>query len=89
MIRISQCLDNRLTDDGEIVSLANRPRSTLQKHILILLYVRSSVNPRAVVRLEVLDKLKKFIDFTGTFRLVAKCLNQLCYKVASPYRQVK
>jgi hypothetical protein len=28
----NSCLDSRLTDDGKIVSLMHRPRSTLQKH---------------------------------------------------------
>jgi hypothetical protein len=32
MLRILHCLDNRLTDGGEIVSPTHRPRSTPQKH---------------------------------------------------------
>jgi hypothetical protein len=32
MLRISHCLDSRLTDDGKFVSLTHRPRSTPQKH---------------------------------------------------------
>jgi hypothetical protein len=33
MLRIPNCIDNRLTDGGEVVSLTRRPRSAL--HILI------------------------------------------------------
>jgi hypothetical protein len=45
-------LDKRLTHGGEIVSLTGRPRSTPQKHFLVLISVRGRVNPRATVRLE-------------------------------------
>jgi hypothetical protein len=31
MLRIPHCLDNRLTDDGEVISPTYRPRSTPQK----------------------------------------------------------
>jgi hypothetical protein len=33
MIRISHCLNNRLTDGGEVVILTRQPRSTLQEHL--------------------------------------------------------
>jgi hypothetical protein len=36
MLMISQCLDSRLTDDSEIVSLKHRPRSSPQKHMLFV-----------------------------------------------------
>jgi hypothetical protein len=32
MLRIPQCLDNRLRDDGKVVSPTHKPRSTPQKH---------------------------------------------------------
>jgi uncharacterized UBP type Zn finger protein len=32
MLRIPHCLDNQLTDGGNIVSPTHRPRSTTQKH---------------------------------------------------------
>jgi hypothetical protein len=32
MLRVPHFLDNRLTDGGEVVSLAGQPRSTPQKH---------------------------------------------------------
>jgi hypothetical protein len=32
MLRIPHCLDNRPTDDGEVVSPTHRPRSTPEKH---------------------------------------------------------
>jgi hypothetical protein len=34
MLRMPHCLDNRLTDGGEVVGTTNRPRSTPQKHKL-------------------------------------------------------
>jgi hypothetical protein len=32
MLRISQCLDNRVTDSGKVVSPMHWPRPTPQKH---------------------------------------------------------
>jgi hypothetical protein len=32
MLRISHCLDNRLTDGGKVVSLTQRSRSAPKKH---------------------------------------------------------
>jgi hypothetical protein len=32
MLRISHCIDNRITDGGKFVSLTHRPRSNNQKH---------------------------------------------------------
>jgi hypothetical protein len=50
MLKIQHCLDNRLTDFGEGVSLTRRQRSTPQKHFLVL---------TATVQLEGLSNLKK------------------------------
>jgi hypothetical protein len=36
VLRIPRCLDNRLTDGGEVASLTRWPRSTTQKHTLTL-----------------------------------------------------
>jgi hypothetical protein len=37
-----------------------------QKYILLLIYVRVKVNPRPIVQLEGLRKLKEFNDLIGT-----------------------
>jgi hypothetical protein len=52
MLNIPQCLDNRLTDGGEVLSLRRPPRSTCQEHFLVLISLRGPVNPRALMRLE-------------------------------------
>jgi hypothetical protein len=36
MLRIPHCLDIRLTDGGDVVSLTRQPRSTPQKHFISL-----------------------------------------------------
>jgi hypothetical protein len=50
MLRIPHCLDNRLKDGDEVVTLKRRLRSTPQKHFylpLILISARDWVNTRA------------------------------------------
>jgi hypothetical protein len=37
MLRIPHCLNNRLTDGGEVVSFTGRPRFTPQIHYFLLL----------------------------------------------------
>jgi hypothetical protein len=83
MLRILLCLDNRLADGGEIVNLTRRPRFTPQKHFLVVISVRDSVNPRAMVGLEVLGKSENSIISSGletaTFLHAAQCLLKRTY----------
>jgi hypothetical protein len=48
MVRIAHCLDNRLINGAEVVTLTHLPRSTPQKHflLLVLISVRGLVNLR-------------------------------------------
>jgi hypothetical protein len=65
VLRILHCLDNRLPEGGEAVSLMRRLRSTQQKHLPVLISVRGRVNPMTIVRLEGLGKLKEFRGLIG------------------------
>jgi hypothetical protein len=65
MLRIPHCTNNRLTDGGKSVSLTHRPRSTPQKHFLVLISVRGWANPRAKVRMGGVGKLKYFNDIAN------------------------
>jgi hypothetical protein len=53
---------------------------------LVLISVRGWVDPKAIVQLEGLGQLKNPMTSLGikpaTFKLVAWCLNQLCYHVS-------
>jgi hypothetical protein len=40
------CLDNRLTDAGEVVSLTRQPRSTPNEYFLVHISIRGRVNQR-------------------------------------------
>jgi hypothetical protein len=65
MLRISHCIDNLLTDAGMVVSITHRPRSTPHKHYFSPsgTHFTGRVNPRGLVRLKVLGKLKIFLHF--------------------------
>jgi hypothetical protein len=41
MLRVPHCLDSGLKDGGKVVSLTHRQRSTVQKHIFLLLVLIS------------------------------------------------
>jgi hypothetical protein len=50
MLKIAHCLDNRLTDGGNVVSPMHRPRYTPQKQnflLLVLISIKGLVNRRA------------------------------------------
>jgi hypothetical protein len=65
MSRIPHCLDNRLTDGGEVVSLTTRPHSTSQKPFLVLISVRLSKS-QGLVRPEGLGKMGKKNSMTSS-----------------------
>jgi hypothetical protein len=68
MLRAPHCLDNRLTDGGDVVSLTHRPRSTLQHYFpasaIHFCYRLSKF--QGLMQLEKLGKLKKLIHFIGS-----------------------
>jgi hypothetical protein len=74
MFSIPHCLDNQLTDGGEVISLTHQTCSTPSPPkkqfflLLLLISVRSWVNPnpRNLVLPEELGKLKTFNDVIGT-----------------------
>jgi hypothetical protein len=65
MLRITQCLDIRLTDGGGVVSLTHLQGFTPRNIIfllLVLISVKRLSKPQGLVLLEGLGKLKKFND---------------------------
>jgi hypothetical protein len=55
MLRTTQCLDSGLTYGGKIVSLENRPRSTLQKHLFSASdtnFCQRLSNPQGLMRVQ-------------------------------------
>jgi hypothetical protein len=85
--RLPHFLDNRLTDGGESVRLT-RSHPLPPRRFLILISIRSWVDPRAIVRLEELGKFE-FPMTTGiepaTFRPVTHCLDYATACPASSY----
>jgi hypothetical protein len=88
MLRISHCLDSRLTDDSKFVSFTLRLRSTLQKH-----FSASGTNfcwrlskPQGLVRPAGLGKWQSSFTFSG---LEPSTLNQLVGSMKSTVRSVQ
>jgi hypothetical protein len=68
MIRIPLCLDDRLTDGGEVVSLTHGPHFTPQKHYFSSSDIRFCQwlkKPQDLVRPEGLGNMKNFIQLIG------------------------
>jgi hypothetical protein len=57
-LRLPLFVDNRLTDDGEIVSLTRRPPFNPQEDLRYSFLLEAESTPRATVPLEGLDQLK-------------------------------
>jgi hypothetical protein len=73
-LRLPHFLDNRLTDGDKVVSPTRRPLFYPPGRFLVLISVRDRVDPRAIVRLEGLGKLKNPPQpglEPATFQLVA------------------
>jgi hypothetical protein len=66
-----EVLDNPLTEESEVVSLTRRPPFTLQEDSCLSFLLEAESIPRAIMRLEGLDKLKNPMTESTTFRLVA------------------
>ena len=82
--RLLEFLDNWRKNVARL-SVLRPGRLYLQKIILVLISVRGWVEPRAVMRPEVLGQRKIPMTPSGiqpaNFQLVAQCLNQLLYSI--------
>jgi hypothetical protein len=80
MSRLPHFIENLLTDGGEIVSLLRWQKCFPPGRLLIHISVGSSVEPKAIVLLEELGKLKQIINLIGN----RTCDLPACKVVAEP-----
>jgi hypothetical protein len=64
-LRLPHFLGNPVTDGGKVVSLTRRPSFTPQEYSRCSFLLEAKFTHRAIVRLEVLGKLKKSNDLIG------------------------
>jgi hypothetical protein len=79
VLRIPHCLDNRLTDDGKVVTALRTRRTLLPRNIIIFMFwypflLEAESKSQGLVRPEGLGKFKKITSSEiepATYRFVA------------------
>jgi hypothetical protein len=84
MLRISHCLDNRLTDGGKFVSLTHPPHFTPQKHYYFEVsgthFCYRLSKPQGLVRPEGLGKFKNSLRVSNPRPSGCYCMKLCLYK---------